>query len=158
MKQRVWNRRIRIFFLCTGGRRPGQCFASLRFLSVERLHRTRGSDEGSKPPVPRKESTGLSSTLLGAGVRLGLWGSATDGPAGRMTEALVAPYDFPPVCLGPDSLGHAVGCSQHPLGGNEGSCTDVCAIGPHTDHPRPPPSHGLRIPEGGVPFIGEAAG
>lgn len=91
-------------------------------------------------------------------MRLGLWDSATDGPAGRMTEAPVAPHDFPTVCLDPNSLGHAVGRSQHPLGGNEGSCTDVCAIGPHTDHPRPPPSHGLRIPEGGVTLIGDATG
>lgn len=120
--------------------------------------------EGSKLPASRKGSVELRPHLLGAGVRLelGLWGSAKDtaataGPAGRVTGPSVAPNAFLPTHLGPNSLGQAVGHGQHPLGGNERSCADICAIGLHTDHPWPSPNHGIWIPEGGVQLTGHAA-
>lgn len=160
MKQRVWIERIRTFFLQLRGREPGQWLPSLHFPSMEQLHETEAQDEGSQLPLPVR-----NLHLLGAGVRLGLgpWGStegiaAADRPAGGMTEPPVAPHTFPPTHLGTHSLDQAVGHSQHPLGGNEGACADVCAIGLHTDHPWPPPSHGLWVPEGGVLLVGDAAG
>lgn len=120
--------------------------------------------EGSKLPDSRKESVEVRIHLLGAEVTLepGLWGSAkgtaaTDGPAGGMTGPSVATNAFLPTHRGPNSLGQAVGHGQHPLGGNEGSCADMCAIGLHTDHPRPSPNHGLWVPEGRVRLVGDAA-
>lgn len=83
--------------------------------------------------------------------------SATDGPAGKMTGALVAPMTFHPSTSAPTHwIMQWATVSTHSEAMRVPA--QICAIGPHTDHPWSPQSHGLRIPEGGVPLIGEATG